>query len=180
MENKRGQTIIGVLFIIGLLLIILFVGFIMAIGSSVTNFVADEVVPELSGLGMVGDTNLTAVSTYTIQPVNSIIQSLTWLTGVFYVLMLIGSIGVAFAMRGNANGWLIGLYFMLVILLVMASIFISNMYQDFYSDTGEFGDIMKEHGLLSYMILYAPFIYSIIGFITGIILFSGRQEESYV
>jgi hypothetical protein len=179
-EDKKAQTIIGVLFIIGLLAIILIIGFIMAIGGSVTKYVADNVVPELSGLGMVGSANLTEVSTYTIAPANSLIQSLSWITGVFYVLMLIGSIGIAFAMRGNANGWLIGFYFLLVVILIILSIFISNMYQDFYTSGGDYGDILKGYGLLSYMILYAPMIYAVIGFITGIILFSGRQEESYV
>lgn len=181
MKNKKGQNALGIIFFIGLLAIILIIGFIMAIGSSVTNYVADEVVPELSGLGVVGNTNLTEVSQYTIQPANVVIQSLTWLTGVFYVIMLLGSLGIAFSMRGSgANGWLIGLYFMLVILLIFLSIFISNMYQDFYETSGDFGNIMREHGLLSYMILYAPMIYAVIGFITGAIIFSGKQEESYV
>ena len=178
--NKRGQSIWGVVFVVGILFLILIIGFIMAIGSSVTNFVADEVVPELSGLGMVGTANLTEISEYTINPANTFIQSLTWMTGVLYMLMLIGSIGIAFAFRGTGNGWLVVLYFLLVIILIIGSIFISNMYQDFYQDAGEFGSIMKEHGLLSYMILYAPMINTILAFITGIILFSGKQEESYV
>lgn len=179
-KNKRGQGMFGILFVVLMLIIILFIGFIMVVGSSVTNWVADEVVPELSGLGMVGDANLTEISEYTIAPVNTFIQSFTWLTGVLFVLMLLASLGVAFSMRVNPSGWLIGFYFMLVIILVIVAVFMSNIYQDFYTDTGELADRMKEHTMLSYLILYSPLIYAIIGFVTGIIIFSGRQEESYV
>ena len=94
--------------------------------------------------------------------------------------MLIGSFGLAFSMRGNPSGWLIGLYFLLVIILVILSIFMSNIYQDFYTGSGELETRLHEHGLMSYMILYSPMIFTVIAFITGIILFSGRQEEYYV
>lgn len=182
MKNKRGQSILGVILVVGILFLILIVGFLMAIGGAVTNWVADEIVPELSGIGSlgVGEANMTEISTYTIEPANILIQNLTWITGVIFVILIIASIGVAFAFRGSGNGWLIVFYFLLVILLIMGSIFISNMYQDFYQDNGELASILKENTMLSFMLLYSPMIFAIIGFVTGIILFSGRQEESYV
>lgn len=175
--NKKGQGFYGVIFVIVLLAVILILGFIAVIGSSVLNFVGDEIVPELSGLGDVGGVNITNAAEYTIQPANTFIQSFTWITGVLYVLMLLGSIGIAYSVRVNPSGWLIGLYFFLVLVLIALSIFISNMYQDIYNTSDDFGGIVREHGLMSYMILYAPMIYAIMGFIAGFIMFSGRQME---
>jgi hypothetical protein len=178
-ENKRGQ-LLGIVLIVGLLFLVLIIGFIMMIGSSVTNYVADNIVPDLSTLGVVGDTNLTAVADYTIVPANNIVQSFTWLTGVIYFLMLIGCLGVSFMMRETPNKWLIGFFFLCVLLLTIGSIFISNMYEAWYNDSGEFSTILREHTILSWLILYSPMINVILAFISGIILFSGRQEESYI
>lgn len=178
-KDKKGQ-LLGIVLIVGLLFLALIIGFIMIVGSSVTNFVADNVVPELVGLGVVGDTNLTAVSEYTITPVNNIIQSFTWMSGVLYFLMLVGCLGVSFAMRDTPNKWLIGFFFLCVILLTLGSILMSNMYEEFYNTAGEYGNILREHTILSFMILYSPMINVVLAFISGIILFSGRNEEVYV
>ena len=96
-------------------------------------------------------------------------------------MMLIGSVGLVVIFRVSPNKWLIAFYLLMVILLVVGSMFMSNIYEDFYNDNGEFGNILKEHVLLSFMILYAPVITTILAFITGIILFSGvGQEGEYV
>lgn len=176
--NKKGNIMVLIVFI-ALLFLILFLGFIMVVGSSVINYVFDITVPELTNMGTVGDANFTEISDQTVKPVNTIIQSMTFMTGVFYILMLIGSIGIAFAFRTSPNKWFIGFYFLLVLLLVIASMFISNMYEDFYNGTGDLETRLQEHFLLSYMILYSPAIFTVISFITGIVLFSGMQEEGF-
>ena len=94
--------------------------------------------------------------------------------------MLIVSIGFAFTMRQAPSKWLMGFYVMLMLILVMGSIFISNIYEDFYTGTDDLAVRLQQQAILSFMILYSPMIFSVIGFITGIILFSGMQQEEYV
>ena len=50
-KNKKGIT--GMVIFVVILAVILLVGVIMVIGSSVINWVLDEAVPELTDLGMV-------------------------------------------------------------------------------------------------------------------------------
>jgi len=52
----------------------------------------------------------------------------------------------------------------------------SNIYEDVYRGTDEFALILKEHVALSWLILYSPGIFSIIGFMAGIIMFSGDNQ----
>jgi hypothetical protein len=175
--NKRGNIIIPIMVVL-VLFLILFIGFMAVIGSSVINYVFDIAVPEVTNLGQVEDVNLTQVADITIVPLNTFIQSFTWLTGVMYFLALVGSIALALLYRSSPNPLFIGFFFMLVVLLVIGSIFMSNIYEDFYNDAGELGDRLREHTLLSFMILYSPSIFTVVSFISGIILFSGRQDEN--
>jgi Na+-transporting methylmalonyl-CoA/oxaloacetate decarboxylase gamma subunit len=177
--NKKGNLMLIVGFFI-ILFLILFAGFMMVIGSATVNWVFDEAVPELTNLGVVGDANFTEIADVTINPLNNIVQSFTWLTGVLYVLMLIGSFGLIFVFRTNPSRWLIGFYFMCVVILIIASIFMSNIYEDFHTGTNDLATRLQEHTLLSFMILYSPMIMTIISFIAGIILFSGMQQEEFV
>jgi hypothetical protein len=180
MINKKGNAYVMILFI-ALIFIILFLGFAMVVGSSVINWVFDEAVPEVTNLGMVGDANMTEIASYTITPINNIVQSFTWLTGILYMMMVIGSFGLLFIFKATGSKWLIGFYVALMLVLVLGSMFMSNMYEDFYNDTGELGTRLKEHTLLSWMILYSPAVFSVVGFIFGALLFSGigQQEEVY-
>ena len=57
------------------------------------------------------------------------------------------------------------------------SMFISNIYEDFYSGTDDLATRMQEQTILSWMILYSPLIFAIIAFIAGAIMFSGGTEE---
>jgi hypothetical protein len=178
--NKKGNIIIIILFFV-ILFVILFLGFTMVIGSALLNWVFDEAVPELSDMGMVGDANMTAVAGYTITPLNTLVQNFTWLTGILYIIMLIGSFGIIFIARATPSRWLIAFYFMLAVIIIIGAIFMSNIYEDFYTGDDELATRLQEHTLLSYMILYSPLIFTIIVFATGIVLFSGlQQQEEFV
>jgi len=179
MKNKKAN-ITAILLIIGALFLLMFIGLGMVIGSSVINWVFDEAVPELTNIGIVGSSNFSQYADITITPVNTFIQQMTWLTGVLYVFGIIGILGLAFVFKTTGNRWFMAFYVALVFILVIAAIFISNIYEDFYDDGGELGDRLKEHTLLSYLILYSPMIMSIIAFVAGIILFSGSGEEGFV
>ena len=131
-KNKRGNMGLIIFFFV-LLFLIMFTGFLMIVGSSILNFVWDESVPILSDLGVVEDSNITEYASYTIAPVNTVIQNFTWLTGVLYVMMLIGSVGFAFIMKTTPSRWLMVFYFLCVILLVTGAIIMSGA-RLFYND----------------------------------------------
>jgi hypothetical protein len=170
MHNKRGMW--GMLLVVGGLFLLVMAGIILAIGSSVVNWTMDIAVPELSGLGVVGDFNATQAVDIAINPVNGFVQNFTWVSGLLYIFGLIGIFGIAFAYRANGDRWLIGLFVSLVVILVIGCIFLSNIYESVYNGSDAFSLIMQEHVMLSYLILYSPGIMSIIAFIAGIILFS--------
>lgn len=175
-KNKKGWVMPMVFFFL-ILFVMLFLGFMMVVGSSLLNWTMDVIVPEVSNLGSVGSTNFTEIATFTITPLNSIIQSFTWLTGVLYFMMIVASLGIALMFRNSPSKWLIAFWLMLTLILVIGSIFMSNIYEDFSTGNDDLATRMQEHVLLHFMILYSPMIFTIIAFISGIILFSGMQES---
>lgn len=176
MINKRGNFL-GIMLVIGGLFLLIMMGIMFGIGSSVINLVMDTVVPEVAAIGVVGDVNVTHISDVTLTPVNTFIQSWTWLTGVLYVFVLLGIFGLAYSFRATGDNWLIGLFFGLVIILMIGAIFMSNIYEDVHNGTDELAVIVQEHTLLSFLVIYSPMIMAIISFICGILLFSGPIKE---
>lgn len=176
--NKKANMN-GMLLVSLFLFLIVIVGFFIIIGSAITNYVMDVVTPELSGLGMVGVANVSEAMDYTIVPLNNFVQNFTWIAGVLYLFGIVGVFALAFMFKNTGEKWLIGLYLGFVLILVISCIFISNIYENFYDDNDDLGTRLKEHTLLSYMLLYSPAIMGIIAFITGIILFGGTTEEYY-
>jgi len=174
MNNKAQIT--NIIFMVAILFIVIIVGLGVVFGSMIINFVFDETVPELSTLGNVGSSNLTEVADLTIVPLNNVVQSFTWLTGVIYVLALFAMIGLAFAFRMTGDKWLISFFVACMFLLVLTSMFVSNIYEEFFNDGSEVGDLLHEHVIMSWLLLYSPAVMSVIGFICGVIMFTGENE----
>jgi len=173
MINKKSQGASYIILFITILFVLLFVGMLLVFGSAVITWVWDEAVPELTGLGMAGDSNMTSIAGSTITPANSFVQSFTWLTGVVYIMALIACFGLATAFRFTGNKWLAGFFICCMIMLIIACVFISNIYEEFYNDTGVLGTRLKEHVLMSFLVLHSPLIMTVIGFMGGVIMFSG-------
>lgn len=173
-RNKKG--IIGIILFFSFLFLALIIGFIAVIGVGVVDMVSDEVTPIMQELGMVGDVNLSEAADYTFKPANTFIQSLPWLVALGYIAALIFSIVFAMSYSYTANPAFIGFYFLVIILLIFGAIIISNAYQDIYTANDELASRLQENYLMSYMILYSPFILALIAFITGIYLFAGKQS----
>ena len=175
-REKRG-AMIGMLLVIGGLFLLVLFGIVLAIGSSVVNYVFDETLPEIEGLGEVGDWNATETSQMVLTPIDTFVQNFTWVSGILYMFGLVAIFGIAFVFRSTGDKWLIGLFFALVLILIIGCILLSNIYEDFHDDNNDIANIMKEHIMLSYLILYSPAIMTIIAFIAGIILFSETGSE---
>jgi len=167
----------GVIVVIGLLFVLIAAGIIFAIGGSILNIVADETYPVFQELGVVGSTNATQAVELTLGPVNTVIQNFTWFGGLLYIMGLMGIFGLAFAYKLTANKWMVGFFFVVLFMMVISAIILSNIYEDFYDGDDEIADGLHEQALLSFLIIYSPMLISVLGFIAGIVLFSGSTEE---
>ncbi len=176
--NKKGGGAWNIIIFIFILFIILFIGMALAFGGVIIDWVFDEAVPELVTIGAIGNSNVSEYTSMAIAPVNSFVQSFTWLSGVIYALALLGILGLAFAFRFTGNKWLMALFLGGIFLLIIASIFMSNIYEEFYTGTDEMATRLHEYELLSYLVLYSPAVMCVLGFVGAIIMFTGNPEES--
>jgi hypothetical protein len=176
MQSKRG-SFEGIVYIVGGAAILIFCAFIFIFGSSILNFMGDTITPIFDDIGMAGDVNVTFISKVALHPVNSIIQSMTWFGTILFIFGILALFGVAFVYRSVSERWLIPLFWVMMLVLVLVCIIFSNMYQDFLAGTDDISSIMNEYSGLNYFILYSPAIMAIIGFIAGVIMFTGSGNE---
>ena len=176
MKNKKGD-VKGIIIVVAILFLVLFIGLLLAFGGMIVGWVFDEAMPSLTSIGQVGSTNMSSIGESVLNPVNSVVQSFSWFAGVIYILALVGCLGLSFAFRFTGSKWLMGFFIVCMLLLVMASIFISNIYQDFYTGTDDVAVRLQEMTMLSWLLLYSPLIMCLIGFISGIIMFTGEGQD---
>lgn len=173
--NKKGNVYLMVIFFV-MLFALLLIGIIMVFISATANLFSDYITPELTSLGILetgyNDANVSQYAGYIATPVDSMVQSMTWVTGVLYVFGLLGILIVAFVARQSSSRWLVGLFFALSIFLILLTIMLSNFYYDFYNGGDEIGIRLREHSILSWFILYSPAIFPVVIFIGGAIMFS--------
>lgn len=174
--NRKGSAIPIIIFF-AILFIILIIGFIAAISIGVIDFASDTITPIMEDLGVVGPANLSQASEYSFGVVDNVVQSFPWLIGFCYVAALIFSVIFVIYYGENPSPVFIGLYFVLVILLIFGSIIMSNMYEEIYTGTDEIATRLQQNTLMSYMILYSPFILTLIALLTGIYLFARPPDQ---
>ena len=172
MKGKNG-SVFGVVLIVGALFLLMLAGVILVFGSAVLNLVMDEVVPELQGLGTIENANLSQAVEYSIVPVNNVIQSFTWMAGVIYIFGILAVFGLAFAFRYTSSKWMLSLFLAAALILILGSLFVSNIYEEFHNGTDDIASHLQEHVLLSFLLIHSPMIMSMVVFIAGIILFGG-------
>jgi len=178
-KDKRGNFI-TILFFFTVVAVLLSVSLFLAFGAAAVDLVMDEITPEIVGIGSVGVANISEYSEYSIVPFNSFIQNLKWLTGVVYALSLISLFGISFMYRTTTNRVFIPIFVVMAILLILLSILISNIYEDFYGDNEDFSDRLKEQVLMSWLIINSPIVFTVIIFLSGVILFTGMGEGDMV
>lgn len=181
MRNKRGG--IGIILFFVAIILILIIGFILSVGIGILNYAGDVITPELESLGSVNisetaSANFSAASSYSFGVLDDFNQNLGWVFGFVYVVALIFTIGFVISYESNPNPVWIGLYFMFMLLIILGSIILSNMYQNLYEGNDDIGTRLKEQTLLSWMILYSPLVLSVIMVIAGVYLFARPQEAS--
>lgn len=174
-KNKKGA--IGMIFFFIILFLILILGFIAVMSVSIIDYASDTVTPIMTELGVVGDTNLSQAGEITFGTADTFIQAMPWLLGFVYVCALMFSVIFAISYSVNPHPVFIGFYLMLVVLLIFGSIVMSNMYEEIYTGTDEIATRLQENTIMSYMILYSPFILTLISLLTGIYMFAKPSVE---
>ena len=177
-QNKKGAGEIIIFFLV--LFTILIVGFAAVIIMSIVDFGSDTLTPVMNDLGVIGSSNMSEYSGYSIDKLDDVIQAFPFIIGLCYVLALVFTVVFAMSMRMNPHPVFIALYFAFMLLLVVGSIVMSNIYEDLYESNDEIGTRLQEQTLMSYMILFSPLIMSIITIIAGIFLFARPPEAGGV
>jgi len=173
--NKKGG--IGIIIFFSVLFGVLIIGFGATLLWAVVDYASDELTPIFDGLGMVGDTNMTTVSGYSIDKLDTVIQSFNWIIAIMYLLLLVFTVVFIFISGYQPHPAFMGLFIAFMVLLIFGCIIISNMYEDFYTGNDDIASRLKEQGITSYLILYSPLIMSFIAIIGGIIMFT-RQSNA--
>ena len=171
--NKKGG--IGIIIFFAVLMGVLVLGFIATLGWSVLDIASDELTPIFEGLGMVGDTNLSEVSTLTIGVVDGFIQSVPWLIALAYILALVFTLVFVFLVGYNPSPAYFAFFFSLMLLLILGCVVMSNMYQDIYTGNDEIALRLQEQVIMSFLILHSPFIMSLIAVIGGVLMFGMKN-----
>jgi len=177
--NKKGNIFLVAGFLLFMLIIIFFV-FAITIGTGIVTYTTEELDGALSDLGMVGSTNLTDTADITFGTLNTSVQMLSWFSGIVAVLMLVSILIFAAAIRTKADGFLMGMYLFMVVLLIFVSIFLSNFYEGIYTKTDVVASELQSMVMASFLVLHLPQILTVIAFIGGIIIFTGMGEEGFV
>ena len=159
-KNKRGG--IGIILFFSVLLIVLILGFIATMVWGVIDIASDELTPIMTELGVVGETNLSEAAEYSFGVADTFVQSLPWIIGFGYVLVLIFTLVFVFIVGYSPHPAFIALYIALMILLIFGCVIMSNVYQDIYTGTDEIATRLQEQTMMSYLILHSPFILAMI------------------
>jgi len=175
MKDKKGG--IGIIIFFSILLIILIIGFGLAMVWSVIDIASDELTPIMTELGMFGEVNMSEASEYSFGVADTFVQALPWIIALGYVMALIFTLVFVFIVDYSPHPAFMGLYFVLMILLIFGCVIMSNMYQDIYTGTDDVASRLQEQTIMSYLILHSPWIMGLIATIGGIIMFT-RQSSS--
>lgn len=177
MKNNKGQFEIFWVFVI--FATVLVVGIVASLLIGVANFTSKTITPVVEDLGMIDSYNVSEAGSLTFGTLNSLIGMLPMIVGFTYLMLLVGCIILVVMYRGTANMLFIGLFFALMLLMLLVAVLGSNFYQDFYDGDDELALELQSQTMLSFLILNSPYIFAVVGFICGIFLFSGRQNENY-
>jgi len=173
--NNKGQA--GALIVFAILVFAVIAGgLIIALSSGITTYTTRTLNDVTSELGMIGDFNASQASDFSIGAVNETVQMFKWGSGILIVFALLGLIIFAGIIRAAPDGFLIGFYILLMLIFVISSMYVSNVYEEFLDGDDEIALELKDMQFTSWLIIYMPQIITLIGFIGGLIIFSGTGE----
>ena len=175
-QNKKGA--IGIIIFFIALFSIIILGFIGSMAVGIIDYASDELTPIMEDLGMVEDTNVSEVATYTFGVVDTFVQALPWLVATGYILAMIFSLVLVYVVGYHPHPAYIAFYIAMMVLLIFGCVIMSNMYQDIASTNDMMATSLQSQTLLSFMLLQSPFIMTFMGLIGGILMFTRLSSSS--
>lgn len=175
MINKRGNFYATVSVLGTVLLVMCFVA-MFVMGGAIFKDSMGTVFTEVRGIGMITDNvNVTSLANHVLDPAEDIINNYSLYAAMIYIFGIILIFTLAFVFRDNVNLLTVSLFVLAALLIVVFSIVLSNTYEDFYNGTDALATELRSATMASYLILYCPTIMTIVTFIAGVILFSGKE-----
>ena len=175
MINKKG-SLTGTIYVLGSVLFVLCFIFMFVLGGSILKDTAGQVFDEVRGIGMVSDnTNVTYYADIVLDPVENVLDNYAIYATVLYAFGIIFIFSLAFIFRNNVSGWNIALFVVSALLIVTFCVVLSNTYESFYTGTDSISLGLQDAGVANYLILYSPAIFTIIIFLAGIIMMTGKE-----
>lgn len=175
MINKRG-SLYSVIAIMGTVLLVMSFFFMFVLGGSIVKDTMGTVFTEVRAIGNVTDNvNTTVYSNIVFEPVETILNNYSTYAAVLYIFGIILIFTLAFIFRDNMSPLTMSLFVVSALLIIVFAIVLSNTYEEFYNGSDFIGTALHEATLSSYLILYSPAIMTIVVFVAGIILMSGKQ-----
>jgi hypothetical protein len=175
MINKRGSlyAIIGVLATV--VLVMSFV-FMFILGGSILNDTMGQIFTEVRGIGNLTDNvNVNDSADMIFKPVENVLGNFAMYGAMLYVLGIVLIFTLAFVFRGNISGWTIALFVVSALLIIIFAIILSNTYEAFYLEADDMGTSLRNATLASWLILHSPVIMTIVIFLAGIIMMTGKE-----
>jgi len=176
LKNKKGA--IGLIIFFLVLFSIVILGFVAAMVVGVLDFASDTITPVMEDLGMAGATNVSEAAGYSFGVLDTFIQALPWLVALSYVLAMVFTLVFVYVVGYHPHPAFMAFYIALMILLIFGCVIMSNMYQDIYSGDDEIATRLQDQTLLSYMLLYSPFIMVVISMVGGVLMFTRMSSGS--
>ena len=175
MNNKKGNFYATVSVLGTVLLVICFV-VMFVMGGAIFKDTMGTLFTEVRGIGNITENvNVTSLANHVFNPVETIMNNYALYASMLYIFGIILIFTLAFIFRDNVNLLTVSLFFVAAILIVLFAIILSNTYEEFYNGTDFMGTELRDATTASYLILYCPTILSIVIFLAGIILFSGKE-----
>ena len=179
MKQKKAQ-IEGLFYIALFVMVIIVSTVVIMIGSGFLTYTSGIITESVSGLGVIGDTNLTSTIDMTIGIANSGIQMLSYISGIILFFGLLSILLFALYIRMNPSGVAIGLWIFIVIMFVITSIYMSSIYDNFKTGTDEIALELQGMTIGNILMEHLATIITIISFIGGIIIFTGIGDEQQI
>lgn len=178
-KNKKAQM--EILYIFGAIFIVLVIGILILLFNPILQTVSDGIIPSVKdAVGTIPQTNISSASDVIFDAGSTGIHSLNWVFGVLFFVAIISIFGLAISYNISGSKILMGIWICLSIVLILTSFFVSNIVEDMANGGGDYGTGITNQSLLYFLLLNSPYIFIVVTFISGIIIFVGLgQEEQF-
>ncbi len=174
MKNKKAFVFTDLFLMIAILLVmvVLFAGFIYFFGLVNTNLRDIGVIEGINE----NDINFTEITDNSIGYVNTGVGNLRFVALIIFFGLMLSILLSSFLIK--VHPMFFAVYLFILIIAVIFSFVISNVYQDNLRDNEILGEIVQSFTSIDYIIIYLPLIIIVIGSLAGILMFMGMTRDN--